>query len=654
MKALLVLIIIGLILPTIYMTASSPTRGIPRALSREYQFSARTAEEPHAQDIEAVLKALAGTIDPANLNFLRDRLKNIVRLPSVDEDLFGQYIRTLSNFTDGMIQIDTKLQTARKSVASGNTIRALAEVQQLKELRNKGKGLLDSLYSSLDRIDSQYKIDTTPQLEKVEELELRFQSYSDEIDQLSSRLETQQGLTETSLILSASRTEVFVGEFVLVYGLLRTENGTALSGRNITIAWESDQITVSSNVEGRFQASINFSSGFPSGVTYIDANFEPEGQDRAIYLPSSSRLQIQVVYRPSILIAEIYPTKVKPLDFVYVRGNLSADGQQALANRMIIVELDRALLGNMTTSSSGLFWFRFSTPPNINNGTHVVTVVFNATQDVVAPSNATLPLIVELVGTQTSVVLDRSWVFSGMRFILAGNVAYINATFDEAASSRSGNLTIYVSDIPYGNVTVGDDGTFATAIQIPLTLSFGSYSIKVQYAPSRPWLQNSTATVQVSVYNTPLIVLAGVGGVSAVSVIAYLARRNRRARMLTVPVSEPTAPKELVLAEEYSREALISALHDETDDSSRVRRAYSLAVALIAEKLGEAPRESETHWEYFAKVSKAASDTVKARFKRLSELFEFAEYSPYPIGSSQSNEAMDILLQLREEIQTVK
>jgi hypothetical protein len=45
---------------------------------------------------------------------------------------------------------------------------------------------------------------------------------------------------------------------------------------------------------------------------------------------------------------------------------------------------------------------------------------------------------------------------------------------------------------------------------------------------------------------------------------------------------------------------------------------------------------------------------VNDRLKRLVELYELAEYSPYPIETTQSREATEILLKLREEIETVK
>jgi hypothetical protein len=70
---------------------------------------------------------------------------------------------------------------------------------------------------------------------------------------------------------------------------------------------------------------------------------------------------------------------------------------------------------------------------------------------------------------------------------------------------------------------------------------------------------------------------------------------------------------------------------------------------MLGQKLHEEPHESETHWEYFHRVTKKVPN-VEDSFKRLSELFELAEYSQTPIGRAQSEEAMKLVLRVREEI----
>ena len=654
-RALFAVIVIGLILPTFYIVASSlRDRSLGISL-RDYQYTDATVAKPTEADIQAILSSLEQTINPENLTFLRDKLSGIAQFPASKDDPLADYIRTLSNFTDNMGAIDAKLQAARASIASGKTEQALAEVRQLNELRDRTRPLLRSLYSLLNRVESRYKIDTTNQLQKMNALDLLFQKYSKQIDQLSSKLKTQQGFTQTVLSLNASKQEVFIDEVFQVYGFLKTENGTALAGRNITIAWSSNQTVVRlTDFEGKFEADLSFPVGFPAGSTKIEATFEPEGSDKGAYLASSSFLRIQVVYRSSYISASIYPTIARPLNFVYVTGNLSTVSKEPLENRTIVMQLDGSYLGNTTTNTSGSFWFRFSVPRTLSNGTHTVLAIFNTTGDRVAPSNATLPFVVQLLQSEVLLRVDRLSLFSGMQLTVNGTISYVNTTYNKATAAMSGNVTVYVDEIPYGNATVNDDGSFVHVMQLPIGLSFGSHSIRVQYSPDEPWIHSSETATRIFVYNTPLIVLATIGSVTAVFSGTYLVRRNRRAALITAaPMQESTTLEEPVHIEELSRETLISEIGAEVDNGAKIRRAYALAQSLIQLRLGETPRESETPSEYLSRVTKTAPD-IKDALERLVGLFELAEYSPYPIGSAQSREATEVLLKLREEIEPVK
>ncbi len=127
--------------------------------------------------------------------------------------------------------------------------------------------------------------------------------------------------------------------------------------------------------------------------------------------------------------------------------------------------------------------------------------------------------------------------------------------------------------------------------------------------------------------------------------------------MAPVTLPQPSLAQPMVIerapVEEFSVESLISAIKVEGLHAARIRKSYILAQAIINRRTGEAPRNSETHWEYFFRVTKSMPK-ITDTLKRLVELFELAEYSPYPIESAQSREATEILLELREEIETVK
>ena len=122
--------------------------------------------------------------------------------------------------------------------------------------------------------------------------------------------------------------------------------------------------------------------------------------------------------------------------------------------------------------------------------------------------------------------------------------------------------------------------------------------------------------------------------------------------MLTAPILPQPVVVEKRARETFSREDFISEIKAESIHAARIRKAYSLAQVIINAKIGEPSRTGETHWEYFSRVTKLVPK-INDTLRRLVELYELAEYSPYPIESTQSREATEVLLELREEIETV-
>jgi len=646
-RILLALLAVSLVLPASYLTALSLTG---RTLTREYRYSL-VKESP--VEVAAVLESIVQTMDPHELDRLRDRLSGVVQLTLSEEDPLGDYLRVLSDFSNNMVEMDAQLLQARTSLSSGNTGQAIADLEQLKELRDKTEPLPGSLYRLLDRVAVYYKINTSTQIEKIIQLDAAFQTYVGKIDELSNELEANPGFIETNLSLYTLKQEVFIEEVFEVHGFLRDQNGSALVGRNITISWNPKPghtfaVKNVTDFRGRFKADVFFPIGFPAGLAEIEASFEPEGADIEVYLPSRLLLKVRVAYYPTAIRADIYPTNVKVTDFVDVKGNLSTVEGKPLEFKTITTLLDGLFLGNSTTDSTGSFSFRFQVPQTLSNGSHFVTVTFTPTADRFAPSNVTSPFIVELLETQLQVRIDRTWLFSGTGLTVGGTVAYLNGT-----SPKYGNVSIYFDGAPYRNVTTMEDGSFLSVIELPIGLAFGSHTVRVEYNPEEPSARSSEASVQVFIYNTPLLIVTAIGILTAFSLGTYLVMRSRRAAMLPPPALPAPAVEKPVLREEFTPGRLTSAIEAEGDDTSKVRRSYRLAQALIDWQLGEAARESETHWEYYSRVAETAPN-IRDLLRRLTVLFELAEYSPYPTEDYQSREAKEILLELRGKFETVK
>jgi len=458
----------------------------------------------------------------------------------------------------------------------------------------------------------------------------------------------------TRLVLNASRTSVFIGEELSIYGLLKTQNGSVLIDRRIAIASGGNLTITSTDSDGRFKATFSFPAGFPAGPTAIEATFDPEAADSGLYVSSRSSILIQVLYHASSLEAEVNPTDVRPPDAVEVTGRLwSLPENEPLASRMIVIHIDSILIGNTITNGTGHFHLGFSIPVSVGGGSHNVTVAFPAIGDAYTPSNVSVPLKIELLGALVDFNADPTSLFSGTSVTIRGTVTLTNGTM-----WRYGQAKVYLDGSLSATAMPNAEGVFSSAIQLPIGTSLGWHVLTVKYAPDDSSISGSEASTPVFVLNTPLIVIAWGVVIALLSLSAYRVVRKRRIPVTpalalpSLPVPErpkPSPEPHRPEKEEYSSEGLTSMIEAERDHVAKVRRSYRLAQVLLSQELHEEPHESETHWEYFHRVARK-DPNVEGAFRRLSELFEWAEYSQAPMGRVQSEEATKLLLKLREEI----
>jgi len=632
-----------------------------------YRYSDASEVSPSTSEIELLLGTLGHISNVSDLSVLHGKLAGLIQVNSTElsqgtsgnegtsgNDPIGEYIKTLFDLSGNLSVIQTRVQAARSYLTSGDRNQASTLVGKLDQQRVQSRILLQSLPSLLKSIGEQYQVNTTSQLTRLNTLNQAYNEYSTQIDQLASELNTQAVLIQTILSLNSSAGEVFIGQSIRIFGILETANGTGLGNRTITILWGSNQVAIQSTSHGYFEANVSFVTGSTPGLATIEATYEPSGPDKLLYLSSNAQVRLQLFYGPTVITANIAPISGRPLDSVNVWGSLTTT-QKPLENRTIILQLDGTFLKNATTDKSGLFFFSFNVPRTISNGTHTVEVVFNATNDLFAPSNATLPYNVEISATQTQILLDRTTILSGMSLTINGTVRYVTVAYSNQTAHPSGNVTIYLDNVTYGNATLNSKGSFMSAVQVALGASHGAHSILVQYYPDKPWIQSSQSTVSFNVISVPMIVLAA-SVIAFASVLGtYAVRRNKRKAALVreAPVIQPITQQQAGLSEEFSRSNLIAALDAQADNGSNIRTAYRLGQLMISRKLGMEPHGSETPSEYGLRVDLAVPP-LKDSLGSLVELFELAEYSPYPIEADDAKEAREKLLRLRDELENVK
>ena len=470
----------------------------------------------------------------------------------------------------------------------------------------------------------------------------------------------------TSIVLNVSAPVIFVAENFGVRGFLAERNGVIISYGNVTVSWAGRSVVLHTGWDGGFAlANMSFPVGFPAGYANITATYVPGNPS---FLGTQSSVQVQVLYRPSILNATLTPERGRPLDVVSVAGVLLGSDGTPLEDRNIAIKLDDTWLGNVATNASGSFRYNFTIPQQLSTGSYMVLVSFEATHDAYAKSNATLPLIVEPSATATATATTTAitsplslnvdpTVFSGMGLTVGGKVC--------GGATMPGEVTVYLDRAQAGAVPVNPDGTFQLRPDVPMLAGLGVHSVKAVYSSNVTLGQSCEATATVFVLSTPLIIAGAVIMVSTIATFA-LKRKGKKGRAsisvlapepLTVTPQPNGAPAKPVTAmplpEKLSLDGMLASIDIERDYAAKVTRTYRLAQDLVRERLGISPETNETHREYCDRVMKTAA-YIAQPLHEIVELFELAAYKATRIDEDQCRNAISALTKLFQELENTK
>ena len=603
-------------------------------------------------DARAILASFGTSLTPDQLSNLRNRLGTTgiqkwnptsnVTAPTP----LSVYLQTISNASSNLVQIGVVLGNAHKSLAIGDMKSVQSDIRTLDTLSSGAQRLLGSSLTTLDEVSATYAIDTSIQASKVRQLNEQLQGYLLDINELKVKA-SGASFQQTALSLNASVNQVFVGDTFTAGGFLRWKQ-VPLGGRGITISWGTGNQSLTTNSTGGFQSDLSFPFGTPSGPAVVEAFYEPSANDSLTYQAAYSAIQITVNYERTQISASLDRYALRPTESALIAGRLGTPTGQSLDGQPISIELNGLLVGNTTTVTDGAFYFILTIPETMRNGTYNATLIFNPSIGRYAASTFLLQFNVVAVPSRMELKADRGLAFSGTNLTLGGGITFMNGT-----AVNGGTLLIYLDDAPYANTTTLRNGTFQYSIRLPIWVGFGSHSLTVKYVPADPWVNPSQTTVLVYVVNTPMILFAAatlVGG--SVASVAWLRRRrvpvsrlppSAMPEAVVVPRPRPVFPK----VERY--EELLSAIQAETESSLKVRKTYALAQALIDARLGEGREGSETTAEYYLRVTRQLPQ-ISDPLKRLSELFELAEYSQFPISKAQGDSALEALTLLRDRI----
>jgi hypothetical protein len=646
---LLILLVGG----TLLIVATSELAAPPTAAGPAFgsRYSNAAVSNPSSAAALAAMEQLTSPGTILNPKSLQVSL-GTSNLPS--QDPITKYLRALSNVSSNLQQMQSGLQAAQTSLASGNTPSTTVQVNHLLALRNQTGTLINTLYTLLAQVQSQHNVDPSQVQDirqRIGELQRLYVEDSLEIDQLNVEITPRTVLLNIAL----SNSTVLVDTALQVDGNLQTHNGTVLSQRNVTITWGSNATTVPTGSNGQFIDTIIFPPGYSSGLTFVQVSFQPTGPDATQYIPTKISTVVQVIYPPTQIKSEIFPHSALPLDSVSVSGNLTTLAGQPLENRNLQIQLDNSPIGNASSDINGNFLFTFQVPGTTANGKHTLRILFEPGSEILAPSNSTLSLAVQREVTKIQTASAIANVLSGMSLTLRGVVAFNNSATN-SQGTLSGTATALLDGIPVANSKIADDGAFSLTVSIPFTGSFGMHSVELVYSADDPRVNTAMEIIPIHVYNTPIIIAISAALASGIFVVR---RRGRRGGRLTTELigevaREPGMPIEEALLSTTPFQTIpldwedtLKAIDAEKNASKKIIMCYRVARSFVSNQLNERRKESETHMEFYRHVVEPRPWT-EDDLRGLVDLFELAEYSPYEIVPSEGNQAENRLKKIHD------
>ncbi|MCX6003245.1 MAG: hypothetical protein NTX46_02255, partial [Chloroflexi bacterium] len=441
-------------------------------------------------------------------------------------------------------------------------------------------------------------------------------------ENILASINTSQPLIPTEVTLSAAPGVVFVGDDIVVSGILKSEGGF-LAGREVAILINNSQcLTTKTDVNGYYRATLAVPYWYVAEMK-IQALYYPQDADIGVYLASlSPEVKLNVLFYEANLTIELAP-KAYPGLKTTVSGKFDYGESAASTLREVEVYLDNALVAEST--ATGDFSLETKLDAGLVIGEHTVTVSLPATgryASVVASAvlNVAKAVPVLTINFPTSVMIPG-------RVELRGKIQ------SEIGPLQNADISIGL-DKARVEVKSKDDGTFDVSLKMSMGFELvGSQPLVVQVVPQEPWNDVLTVSRKVLLVNVinctvflAIIVFFGVflSRRLRARIEAYAEKRRTRPVALPVDRQEP-AP---VYSEVIAVPPLLAEAEGEGEPQSRVFSWYISILKLVQRVAKVLLRPNQTLREFAADTQKSLGP-VAGYFLEFTKMIERLLYSRY-------------------------
>ncbi len=627
------------------------------------------ASAPESASSPDLLLAYAGIASRASAEGNYTEAKHLLeiagRLPSNVEYNLKTYIALLHDLVLVLDSLKPKLDQLQELIAEGAVTQARANSTEIESLTAEASRRLDLLFSSLDRIQVVYHIDTGSQRRDLETLSGTLQSFKQLLASLESQLKVMDLRADTQLNLRVSPSPVQIEGPLHITGELQS-GGAGLGGRTIELWINGMRVTdLTLDQLGTLVWQYVVLNGSRIDQLQIYARYSPIGEDLSKFRPTKSvTVTVPVEYQSVVVTSVPSSKRVLVLENFSVQGQLTDALGTPLAGRTVDLLVDGKPVNSSVTDTAGKYDIGTSLPPGALEGQHQLRARFDPKYGIYASNsseNTTIQLYY-LKPTFSQLVLTGSPFPRGEVIAISGQTIGLEGQLEiDSKPLFEGLVIASLAGHELSRTYSRADGKFHMSIRVPLEVS-DENTITVLFVPMKPWIAGITASIVLRVLNSAVIGLAA--GATAFAAMVFSAnsidlRRIMRRRAIgrelleteTVTVGESEV-KETAIP--VLRMFPLSKFKLELELESKfaeprafVNTVYSEIRRMLAETLDVTGELSETPREFQTRVADRVG-VAASSLMALTQLFELAEYSQHAVSRLEAQEAANHALQLVE------
>jgi hypothetical protein len=625
------------------------------------------ASAPESASSPDLLLAYAGIASRAtaegNYTEAKHLLEIVGKLPSNVEYNLKTYIALLHDLALILDSLKPKLDQLQELIAEGAVTQARANSTEIENLTAEASRHLDLLFSSLDRIQTVYHIDTGNQRRDLETLSGTLQSFKQLLASLESQLEAMDSRADTQLNLRASPSPVQIEGSLHITGELQS-GGAGLGDRTIELWINGMRVTdLTLDQLGAFVWQYVVLNGSRTDKLQVYARYSPIGEDLSKFRPTRSITVIVPVEYQSVVLTSVPSSKrVLVLENFTVQGQLTDTLGTPLAGKTVNLLIDGRPVNSSVTDTTGEYNIATSLPSGTPKGDHQLRTQFAPKSGIYASStseNMTIQLYY-LEPSFSQLALTGLALFGSELITISGQTVRLEGRLEIDSKPLSEGLVIAsLGGHELAHTLARSDGTFHMSIRVPLEVS-DENTITVFFVPVKPWIAGITASIVLRVLNSVVIGLATGATVFAALVFSGSSidpRRmmRRRATGQELLETQIATAGESEVKERAGPAPAMFPLSDfklELDLELKfaeprafVNTVYWEIRRMLADVLDIRGELSETPREYQARVAdrvRLAAPSLLA----LTKLFELAEYSQHDVSRLEAEEAAKHAFQL--------